>query len=196
MNKYMGFYELKYLGIPTVQWELFENTTILDKEHLWTIRVAVESGYDFNLPRVVGVSGEEAYDKGKQLLEKYEGKGMVVFYPYFIAEKSGVVDVSSERIVIEGVKGDLWNLVTHGKKDVTIVLSNDSLEFHGDENLLAKDELDEVLGHAGYVKGKYRECLAAGKSVLLEWSYAYHSDVNHQPIGEKYLVFYELRTIE
>ena len=196
MNKYMGFYELKYLGIPTVPWKQFEKTTILDEEHLWTIRAAVESGYDFNLPRVVGVNAQEACDKGMQLLEKYAEKGMVVFYPYFIAEKSGVVDISSERVVVEGVKGDLWNLVTHGRKDVTIVSTNDLLEFQGDDKLLLKYELDEILEHAGYVKGKYRECLASGKSVLLEWSYAYASDINHQPIGEKYLVFYELRTIE
>jgi hypothetical protein len=69
MNKYLGFYELKYLGIPTVPWKQFDNATTLDENYLWTIRSAVESGNDFNLPRAVGVSAEEACKKGRQMLE-------------------------------------------------------------------------------------------------------------------------------
>ena len=41
----------------------------------------------------------------------------------------------------------------------------------------------------------YRDELLEGKSVLLEWSLAQNSDLDSRPVGEEFLVFYEMRTI-
>ena len=59
MNKLDGFYQLKTLTLPTVDWVEYKGQS-LDRDILWTVRSAVFSGDDFNLPRAVGVSADEA----------------------------------------------------------------------------------------------------------------------------------------
>ncbi len=193
MNKYAGFYELKSLNIPTVPWERFQVNTILDRRYLWTIRAAVENGNDLGLPRAVGVMAEEAYMKGMEFLRKFGDTGLVIYYPYFIAEKSGVIDISSGRTVVEGVKGDLWNLVSHGVKDVTVIIEDTNHYFRGEKDFLSEDEMNEILGYSNILRGRYRNILTEGKSLMLEWSYAFKSDINNRPTGDRYLVFYEMR---
>lgn len=196
MNKYMGFYELKSSNLPTVPWQLFTRDTLLDAGLLWTVRVAVESGNDLNLPRAVGVTAAEAAEKGRLFLDSCAGKGIVIYYPYFIADKSGVLDISGERTVIEAVDKDLWNLVTHGKRDVTVIITRDkAAQYYGCASFLAPGETDELLKYASVVRGRYRAELNGGKSLMAEWSYAYNTDIRHERIGERYLVFYELREI-
>lgn len=196
VNKYLGFYELKSLNIPTVQWKQFTPESKLDDNLLWTLRVAVEKGNDLNLPRAVGIPARDAFEKGMQLLTQYEGIGIVLFYPYFIADKSGVLDISNHRIVIEAVEYDLWNLVTYGRKNVTIVLSEAGTEFTGDRDFLSENEMEALKDNIKVIKGRYRDMLNEGKSVLAEWSFAFNTDNGKKPIGEKYLVFYELRTVD
>lgn len=191
----MGFYELKHLNIPTVTWNKFTADTILDPALLWTIRVAVTNGDDLNLPRAVGVPALKAQEKGREFLEKYGSSGLVVYYPYFIAEKSGVMEISKEKTVIEAVEKDLWNLVTYEKKNVTLMIKEKTVSCSGERDFLSQHEISELLRYADVITGSFRDPLNEGKAVLTEWSFAYQSDVNSQPIGEKYLVFYELRTI-
>lgn len=200
MNKYMGFYELKGISIPTVPWRLFAKDSVLDPDLLWTVRTAVVNNSDLNLPRAVGVCAAEAMQKGCELLEMYNGKGIVLYYPYFIAQKSGVLDVNSKQTVIEAVDRDLWNLVTYGRKNVTVVLpfeaaDRKNVQYFGDENFLGKEEVDELVGYGAVLRGRFRGELSEGRSILAEWSYAYSTDVRCEPIGERYLVFYELRGI-
>jgi hypothetical protein len=191
----MGFYELKAINIPTVPWEKYSKDVVLDDRMLWTIRAAVKNGDDLNLPRAVGVTAAEAAQKGSALLDKYHDKGMVVYYPYFIAEKSGVIDLRSNRTVIEAVDKDLWNLVTHGKKDITIILESSAVNYIGNQSFLAKEEFDALLGQITRIRAYYRQELSEGKSIIAEWSFAFNTDINHKPLGNKYLVFYELRSI-
>ena len=56
-----------------------------------------------------------------------QNRGIVTYYPYFIAEKSGTLEISNTRIVIEAVEGDLWRLVTEGERDVTIMIAESNL---------------------------------------------------------------------
>lgn len=199
MNKYLGFYQLKALNLPTVPWEKFTPDKILDGRLLWSIRVAVEDSNDLNLPRLIGANSDEAYRKGRELLDRYSGRGLVIYYPYFIAEKSGVLEISSSRIVIEAVEKDLWNLVTNGRRDVTVVLNpageNEIVECHGNPEFLSDEEIGEIKRYAAVIKGRFRSELIEGRSVFAEWSFAYNTDMNNKPIGDRYLVFYELRTV-
>lgn len=196
MNKYMGFYELRSLYLPTVSWQQFTHDTTLDAGLLWTVRVAVEKGNDQHLPRAVGVTADEAVQNGRELLAEYDGNGIVIYYPYFIAEKSGVLDINSQRTVIEAVEKDLWNLVTFGRKNVTVIMPvEQETEFFGEADFLNDNELKELLRYGSVMSGRYRQELTEGKSVLAEWSYAYNTDIGFKPIGERYLVFYELRTV-
>ena len=195
MNKLMGFYELKDINIPTVPWEIYSRDVILDNSMLWTIRVAVKSGNDLNLPRAIGVTAAEAMEKANALLEKYEDSGMVIYYPYFIADKSGVIDIRSGRTVIEAVDKDLWNLVTHGRKDITIIIEECDAQYIGNENFLSAEEFGILLKYINRIKPYYRDAMSEGKSIIAEWSFAYNTDIDHKPLGEKYLVFYELRSM-
>ena len=199
MNKYFGLYELKSMSIPTVPWKMFSAETVLDENYLWSIRVAVEDENDINLPRLIGAISETAAKKGKELLEDYKSRGMVIYYPYFIADKSGVLDISNDITVIEAVDKDLWNLVSFGRKDITIFISNEkgkeTLRFNGDKDFLDQHELNELKRYVEIFKGRFRDDISEGKSIYAEWSFAYNTDIFNIPIGERYIVFYELRSI-
>ncbi|MCM0648252.1 hypothetical protein NBE98_07685 [Clostridium swellfunianum] len=195
MNKLLGFFELKDSGLPAVPWKQFDEATMLDDKYLWTVRMAVYEGNDFSLPRVVGKRAEEALEAAKDFFNKYRYNGMVVYYPYFIAEKSGTLQVNASDIVVEAVEKDLWNLVTHNRKNVTIINDGNDLKIFGDEKFLKEYELNELYLYAGKIRRIFKRYITEGKTLLLEWSYAYKTDVNNSPIGEKYLVFYEIKEI-
>ena len=197
MNKLMGFYELKEMRIPSVPWKEFREDTVLDDSILWTVRTSVFSGKDQDLPRKIGVTADEAVLFGKQMLAKFRGNGMVVYYPYFVADKSGTLMVSGGRTVIEAVKGDLWNMVTYGKTDVTVIVDGDdgNIRYAGDSGFLSVQEQEKILGCAPAVRYSFRDDLLEGREVLLEWSFARKSTVEKEPLGDPYLVFYEARTV-
>lgn len=128
-------------------------------------------------------------------MEILSGNDMVIYYPYFVAVKSGVIDVSCHRTVIEAVKKDLWNLVTHNERDVTIIFTEENLEIFGDDKFLSQDEIFELIKYSISVRKTYESYMNIGKSVLLEWSLAQKSDKDGIPIGDKKIVFYEIRTV-
>lgn len=195
MNKLLGFYELKDLELPTIPWEKYDENVQFDDSLLWTIRTAIYRGNDLNLPRKVGVRANEAKEFAEQTMKRLGDNGIVVYYPFFVAEKSGTLNVFNDRNIIEAVKDDLWNLVTYSDREVTIIASKDTIEFNGNREFITQSELSELISYVKYINRTYRDDLLSGKSVLLEWSYAYSCDINKQKIGERYLVFYEARTI-
>ena len=195
MNKLTGFYELQRNGLPSVDWKKYSTDTVLDSDILWTIRSAVENGDDLNLPRLVGATADEAQLFANQLIAKLKSNDMIIYYPYFIADKSGVMEIALEKTVIEGVDGDLWNFVTYNKKDITIIFHNDKKNVFGNECFFENSELTKLLSYVNMIKNKYRDYIFEGKSIFLEWSFAYKSSINKERVGEKKLVFYEIRTV-
>jgi len=195
MNKLQGFYKLKESGLPAVRWFPYVKGMELDKEILWTVRSAVTEGNDFNLPRKVGVTADEATNFAEELIDKLDSEDLVLCYPYFIALKSGVIDIRGNRIVIEAVKDDLWNLITYNKRNVTILFEEEDIRFDGDEKFLTQEELLELIDYCVTIKNKWSNLLLNGKSLLLEWSFGMDSDLEHNGTGEPYLIFYELRTV-
>lgn len=196
MNKLMGFYELKAMNIPSVPWEEYTGKETLDPECLWSVRSAVFRGDDLNLPRKIGVSASQAIEFADDLLIKLRDSGIVIFYPYFLANKSGTLNIFNHRIVIEAVQGDLWNLVTYSDRAVTIQIINGEKMFDGNKDFLTEAEIDNLLSNIPKIKRSFRDDLAEGKSVLLEWSFAQKSNLLKKPLGKEYLVFYEARTVE
>lgn len=197
MNKLLGFYELKWLGIPSISWEIFSENTQLDNSLLWSVRVAVDHGDDINLPRAIGVSAEEAIKKGRQFLNFYKDSGMVIYYPYFIALKSGIVEIKEKSVIIEAVKDDLWNLTTKGIREITVIIDRKTQEklFNGNKHFLSKKEIWELFCKTSRIRIKYKDYIFDQSSVMVEWSYAVNTDINRKPIGDRYLVFYECRVI-
>lgn len=195
MNKLMGFYELKSMNIPSVPWEEYTGTESFSLNNLWTIRSAVFRGNDLELPRLVGASAVEAKEFADKLLRVLKNKGIVIYYPYFLANKSGTLNVFSNKIVIEAVKNDLWNLVTYSDREVTIEMHDTSTIVNGNSDFLTENEIKKIIENVKIIKRSFRDDLLEGKSVLLEWSLAQKSSLIKEPIGEEFLVFYEARTI-
>lgn len=195
MNKLMGFFELKHSGLPTIKWNEFNKNIIFDEKKLWSIRSALYHGNDLNLPRRIGATAKEAWDFACSLSKELQDKGIVIYYPYFIAEKSGTLEVNWNETIIEAVKDDLWNMVTYSDRDVTLRYIGDDVIIDGNPHFLDENELSELLKNANHVKRLFRNELIDGQSILLEWSFAYDCDSEKKAIGNKYLVFYEARTV-
>ena len=195
MNKLMGFYELKAMGLPAVDWKEYSGQESLDSSMLWTIRCAVYKGNDLNLPRLVGAESHKAIEFADSLKKKIGDNGIVIFYPYFIAVKSGTLNVFLDKIVIEAVKEDLWNLVTFSKRDVTIIIRDKDNEYYGNAEFLSEEELQKILKNVPEIRRCFKDELTCGSSIMLEWSFAYNCDIHRNKAGEQYLVFYEARTV-
>lgn len=197
MNKLMGFYELKESSLPTIPWQLYTPSVQLDNTKLWTIRSAVNRGDDLNLPRLVGKNAVEAKQFADNLYEKLRDKGIVIYYPYFIAHKSGTLNVFYDKTIVEAVEKDLWNLVTLQDVDVSIKFDSEMniTDIHGNVNFFEVKEINELLSNVKKIRHIFREDLLEGKSILLEWSYASNCNTNNEVVDEQYLVFYEARTI-
>ncbi len=89
----------------------------------------------------------------KNTKNKYRENGMIIYYPYFIAEKSGTLNVFNNKVVIEAVKDDLWNMVTYLKRNVTIILENNKEEYIGERNFFLKsEEVEEITSYIGKSK--------------------------------------------
>ena len=196
MNKLMGFLELKEMKLPSVPWKQYTGEEKFEDRYLWTVRSAVYRGNDLNLPRSVGESSKISKKFADQLLKDINNNGIVIYYPYFIANKSGTLEVRSNKIIIDAVKKDLWNLVTYSDRDVTIIIdADDSKSIIGNESFMSNKELDSLSKHIPEIRKLFRNDLLQGKSALLEWSFAQSCDTNKEPLGEEYLVFYEARTV-
>ena len=210
INKLLGFYELRDSSLPSVPWKEYTPEVTLDDDKLWTIRSAIFYGNDFNLPRSVGKGANESKKFADELykqisIEKRIGnkivipgrKGMVIYYPYFVAKISGTLQISLDSFLIEAVKGDLWNLVTDQKLDASIEFSQDGTitSKSGNASILDGKLIDDLKLNAKKVKSFHRDDLLGGSKVLAEWSYAQNCGVDGNPTGDPYLVFYEIRTI-
>lgn len=173
MNKLMGFLELKEMKLPSVPWKQYTGEEEFEDRYLWTVRSAVYRGDDLNLPRSVGESSEVSKKFANQLLKEMNNNGIVIYYPYFIANKSGTLEVRSDKIIIEAVKDDLWNLVTYSDREVTIIVDADNKKtVIGNVNFMSNEELDSLNKHIPEIRKLFRNDLLQGKSALLEWSFA------------------------
>lgn len=194
MNKLEGFLALRESALPSVPWKKYDKNVVFDDQILWTVRCAVSKGNDLNLPRKVGITSKEAEEFATNLLDTMNANDLVIYYPYFIAIKSGVIEISKGRTVIEAVKDDLWNLVTNHKVDVSIIFDDD-LKFVGNADFLSSNELFELIDYCTMIRKKFTSSIQEGKSVILEWSLGCKSDLMKESIGEPALVFYEIRMV-
>lgn len=195
MNKLEGLYELQKLNIPAINWKRFTDTTKLDNQRLWTIRTAVYEGNDLDLPKLFGADAQTAEKYGKQMSKMIEDKGIVIYYPYLIAEKSGNIQISDESIIIEAIKGDLLPLLRGKSVNVTYIYSKIETKVFGDNNFLSENEINKLLFYAKYLCQVYRYLLLEKSCLQLEFSFASDCDLNNKAIGDPDLVFFEIRTV-
>lgn len=192
MNKLMGLLELKEMRLPSVPWRQYTGNEVMDGDCLWTVRSAKYRGKDFDLPRSIGKNAEESTRFADRIL--HTTNGIVIFYPYFIAKKSGTLCVGKDRVIIEAVKGDLWNLVTDGKPDISILYENGGKKIAGSSDFLTENEETELISYLPEIRRQFRSELFYSE-VLFEWSIAVNCNKEKKPTGNPYLVFYEARTV-
>ena len=138
INKILGLYELKELNIPKIEWKEFHpDTSYFKEDQLWTIRTATFKGNDFNLSRLIGGKAKEARIFALKEYKVFKNTGLIFYYPYFIAEKSGTLLINEKEIIIEGVHKDLWNLVTDNLRDVSIVEKDNMILSYGNKDFLS-----------------------------------------------------------
>lgn len=157
----------------------------MDNAILWTVRTCKTKGDDTNLPRAVGVPAGTARQKYNEFSRVPDTK--VVCYPFFHASISGVIDTSATRTVIEACNGDLWNLVTYDRPDYRLLYTDYPARL---------GMFKPLYRHIRHVSAKMRGFLEMGKHIYLEWSYARNSDIERNPVGELYVVFYECRVVD
>lgn len=198
MNKLFGFFELKEVSIPSIDWKEFKIGTVLDDSKLWTIRTAKVSGSDTSLPRMVGRSAKECMEFSEDLLKRYGNNLFVVYYPFFGAVKSGTMLVGKDSTTIEATNEDLWNLVDHHILDLSArVSSSGKIRVGiGDSSFFTEDEWKQLIRCSEKVRTYFNKAIRANELVLLEWSFAKDTDVVGNNVGEEYLVFYEAKTVQ
>lgn len=198
MNKLFGFFELKEVPIPSIDWKEFKSGTLLDNSKLWTIRTAKVSGSDTSLPRMVGKSAKECMKYAEDLLKRYGNNLFVVYYPFFGAVKSGTMLVGKDSTTIEATNEDLWNLVDHHILDLSArVSSSGKIRVGvGDSSFFTEDEWRKLIRCSEKVRTYFNKAIRANELVLLEWSFAKDTDVVGNNVGEEYLVFYEAKTVQ
>lgn len=198
MNKLFGFFELKEVPIPSIDWKEFKSGTVLDDSKLWTIRTAKVSGSDTSLPRMVGKSAKECMKFAEDLLKRYGNNLFVVYYPFFGAVKSGTMLVGKDSTTIEATNEDLWNLVDLHILDLSVrVSSSGKIRVGvGDSSFFTEDEWRQLIRCSEKVRTYFNKAIRANELVLLEWSFAKDTDVVGNNVGEEYLVFYEAKTVQ
>lgn len=89
-------------------------------------------------------------------------------------------------------------MVTESERNVTLyydIANSEGNWMDGDENFLSGDEKKMLLKYADKGRYAFRNYIAEQKNILLEWSFAYQCNAQGEKTGEKYLVFYEARTV-
>ena len=195
MNKLEGLYELKNLKIPSIDWQIYNHDTILDNNRLWTIRSAIYKGLDLNLPRLFGKDAHTSKLFADKLLNQIKDKGIVIYYPYLIAEKSGILQFKKDRTIVEVVEGDLGNLLNGSKVDVTYIWNAEAKEITGDKDFLSSSDQFCLLSYVDYLKRRYSEYMLLGYEIQLEFSFAFDCSSNGDKVGNRKLVFFEIRTL-
>ncbi|KUG04234.1 hypothetical protein ASZ90_018455 [hydrocarbon metagenome] len=46
------------------------------------------------------------------------------------------------------------------------------------------------------IRAKHKQDLLGHNTVMMEWSYAINCNIDRQPMGDKYLVFFEYRVLQ
>lgn len=195
MNKLEGLYELKKLNIPTIDWKIYEQGTKLDDNHLWSVRMAVYRGNDLSLPHLFGQNAMISEKFAMQHLKQIRDRGIVIYYPYLIAEKSGNLQIGESRIIIEAVEGNLSNLLTGGEVNVTYIWEDMGQRIIGNQDFLDLNEREQIKSYVEYLRRKYSDVFRSGKELQLEFSFVFESSKTGEKRGERKLVFFEIRTV-
>jgi len=170
---------------------LFEEFSPKDADK-WTIRTCLlepEDRGEYGLKKAVGIKKEEVRHKLNAFSRYYKerkSKAIFVVYPYFEAEKSGIIEISRSRVLIEAVWKDQWYLTEEA------VEWKDRRLYEGPRNRLEASKFvrkivdwPPILTHKDLEELTNYALKIPDNDVLLEWSYT----------PDKELLFYDMRKL-
>ncbi len=196
-SRILCFYAIKALysqGVPCVPLEEYNKHTKLSNDKLWTVRTSPinQKGVYGDTPKLIGKKSEYVHRWIAMCPSAYK----FFYYPYFIAEKSGLLYIHHRKITIEATKGDLWNLTdNHNCVECITVVKNDQ-QIIGETEFLTSNEIQSILKYVPYFITQREISFQRGNQLQVEWSFAYDSDLDKHPVGNPHLLFYGFRDIK
>lgn len=188
-------YILDYLDLPTIPWAPCRTTEALDDTILWTVK---NEPYSFNDGKIygrIGVTSNEAMHYIKSQYQDLGNRRMLIYYPYFTAAKSGTIDLSYDRIVIEAVEGKIENLKKKHRVDETIIFREEEIEILGDEAFLTKEETLHLIDYAKQLRNRCQNDIAFGRNIIVYWSIVQETRKNMIPRDDQKLLFHQIKVL-
>ncbi len=188
-------YILDYLDLPTIPWEPCHTTATLDDSILWTVK---NEPYQPNQGKIYGRIGITSSEAKAYISSEYSNlkhKRMLIYYPYYTAVKSGTIDLSYDRIVIEAVEGKIENLKKNHRVNETIIFRQDSIEIFGDEDYMTREETLTLIDYAKQLKKRAATEIEFGKNLIFYWSIVQETKRNMIPRDETKLLFHQIKVL-
>src|SRR6266568_3968318 len=210
-NKFEGLLKIEEFDLPHPRWTFVlidqralalvpsqSQSRIIDYKALklssnetWTVRSCLLGAYDrneFGLKRAVGISADQVVSRLEEFSQYYQSlnlSAVFVVYPYFSADKSGIIEVRDSEYVIEAVKGSQWKLTEEGAPSESwtyagppedVLNAQFQKQSNGDVKIL---ESEQLLRLSTLIPRIHES------RVLLEWTFT--------PEGD--LFFYDMRPV-
>ncbi len=188
-------YILDYLDLPTIPWEQCRTTSTLDDSILWTVKNEPYTADQGKIYGRIGITSSEAKAYISSQYENLERKRMLIYYPYYTAVKSGTIDLSYDRIVLEAVEGKIENLKKNHRVNETIIFREESIEIFGDENFMTREETLSLIDYAKQLKTRTGKELEFGKNLIVYWSIVQETKRNMIPRDKSQLLFHQIKVL-
>ena len=188
-------YILDCLDLPTIPWEICQTTKILDDSILWTVKNEPYYHKEGMIYGRIGVNAKEAMSYIKSEMKTLEKGRLLIHYPYYTAVKSGTLDLSYDRLVIEAVEGKIENLKKKHRVNETIIFKEEDINIFGDEHFLTEEETLVLIDYTKQMKKRCMNEIEFGKNILLYWSIVQETKRNMIPKEEVKLLFHQIKVL-
>ena len=143
----------------------------------------------------IGVTSKEAMTYIKSQYKELGRRRMLIYYPYFTAYKSGTIDLSYDRIVIEAVDGKIENLKKKHRVDETIIFREDDIEIYGEEEFLTREETLSLIDYGKMLRKRCDNEIEYGKNIIVYWSIVQETKKSMIPRDDKKLLFHQIKVL-
>lgn len=196
MHVLQNCFILNHLDLPTIPWEVCNTTMTLNNHILWTVKnepFRPEWGTIFGK---IGITSKQVKEYVIKEYPQLEKRRLLICYPYYTAYKSGTIDLTYERSVIEGVEGKIENLKKKHRVDETMIFTQEDIEIFGNDTFLTQDETITLIDYCRDLRKRCMGELEFGKNILLYWSFVQETRTNMIPFDDKQLLFYQLKVLQ
>lgn len=188
-------YILDCLDLPTIPWKPCQTTKMLDDSILWTVKNEPFYKEEGKICGCIGVTAKEAMNYILSEYKNIEKRRILIYYPYYTAVKSGTIDLSYDRLVIEAVEGKIENLKKKHRVDETMIFYDDDIEIFGEEHFLTNSETLSLIDYTKALRKRCSHEIEFGKNILFYWSIVQETRRNMIPKEEQTLLFHQIKVL-